>query len=207
MAGPQSKKQSLKLFTLPVSIDGKKIPVTEIPIDEILADDDQSFKQKHQNQDKLAFFKSQNYVDKEVNLLKDVCGVYLFIVNEDFCFEQKYIDETEVYRKITGRYINTGYNIASPPSDVYFPDDGMLEKGKIFYIGKAESNIFARIKEHLTNSDFNGTRSLKLGLPLRSKVVQYLDCYIWQCISNNPKEIREMENKLHKNYHCYFGKQ
>ena len=131
--------------------------------------------------------------------LKDIKGVYAFVVGDKpIKIEGDFFEATEAYAKTDGGYVDTQFNFASPKTGDY-PKDGVLKPDYIVYSGKKEEDLLDRVREHITNCQYNGNRCLRLGFPSRAKIRDKLKCYI--ALVDNPTKA---ENVVHS-YGRYFG--
>lgn len=184
-------------------VNGDPCDFKEIDIKELLMDDEKFRDEKHQTKNDWlnSIFKSSK------NRMEDFGGCYVFQMAVDCKLDKAFFDSLALYVKdgttVTG-YKKIDFFIASSKSRD-FPADNQLHKDCLLYVGKAEANIFGRIREHLTNDKFNGNRSLKLGFSDRNSLVSKIKCLVALKIENDPTSCRKMEEKVRTKFGSYFG--
>ena len=136
--------------------------------------------------------------------LEDFKGVYVFVLNKEFNLKDDFFKEVYLYKKTDENNKVTFekvYCIASDYNDDKIPNK--LKKNKVFYCGQSQE-IFSRIYEHLTNGNYSGDKSLKLGFKSRASIKNKLTCYIH--LENDETKRSQIEQAIHNQYGYYFGK-
>ena len=132
--------------------------------------------------------------------LKKLKGVYVFVAKETFD-----INLGDFNSEVTGIFCINGeevkVTVGVPPCNIK-EENFRVNKGEIFYVGKAE-NLRNRIDNHLNGCKINNTVALKLGFASRSYVKSKLIVYYHEC---KGKRRTELENKIHDENRVVFGK-
>lgn len=147
------------------------------------------------------------YMNKILNTkkkkLKQFKGVYVFVLTKDFELTDDFFDDVYLYKKDKKAGEGNFEKVYCIASD-YNRDktSNKLVNNKVFYCGQSKE-IFSRIYEHLTNSNYSGDKSLKLGFNSRAEIKKNLTCYIH--LNNNKTKRSQIEKAIHDEYGYYFG--
>lgn len=127
--------------------------------------------------------------------LKNRAGIYLFVMNCDYLFDEEQIEN---YKKTSGAKLN-------------FKEKRELKKGSVFYVGSNNKSIYVRVGQHLNKTSetlslasnyrhFMCERLTIIGLPVKEDVAELL----------NKNEMMKSflllnENSLHKYWKPHAG--